>query len=236
MELYISDQITALIGAILLGVALGALYDVVRITRIFVGIRYSGADRVAAFGSTAPGIFRESAATSRFLAFCGLSRRRIAPPRKRRARRITTVRHRRVLAKDVVLWLFVFFGDILYFTVSGAAFAVFIHFSGGEFRFFMLFGLLVGFFCYYLTVGRAVIRISGAIVRSIRIAVSYLIYLTVRPLYLSALIVCGIFFYLFDKIMLISRSVYAIIYVEKFSSYKKACAERQLTEALPCRK
>lgn len=231
MEIYLYDQFSALIGALVLGAALGGVYDLVRISRIFIGVRYPGAARIATYGRLAPKITRESAAMSHFLFLCGITAKRRTKKRPRSQMPSALARRGRII--NLFRWLGVFAGDLIYFTFSGVAFCIFIHFSGGEFRFFMLVGLAVGFFAYYLTLGRAVIRVSGFIVRTLRIGVSYAIYAIARPGYLSILFVWGIFFFIFEKIMLISRQIYVIIYIEKFSSHKKRVAECAILAGLP---
>ena len=62
-----------------------------------------------------------------------------------------------------------FFRDILFFTVSGVVFAVFVYCTNnGRLRFAAVAGLLTGFFISYATLGRLVRRVSGAICRFIR--------------------------------------------------------------------
>lgn len=226
MEIYLSEQLQAIVRALLLGVAFGISYDVLRISRIFIGIRYFGSASVCAIWRTPPSSFAIPSRMCGFLSACGMTLKW----RKKRIKKTAVSRWR---LRDTIQNIAVFFGDLIYFTLAGAAFCIYIHFSGGEFRMFMLISLLIGFAGYYFTVGRAVIFASGYIVRSLRMCASYAAYFVIRPIYLSLLTVIGIFFFVFDKILLISQNIYDIIYVRKFSSRKKRLAEAWLLADMP---
>ena len=58
----------------------------------------------------------------------------------------------------------VIFGDIIYFTVCGSIFSIFIYYTNdGIFRFGALAAVLCGFFAYYTTLGRLVIAFAEII-------------------------------------------------------------------------
>ncbi len=58
----------------------------------------------------------------------------------------------------------IIFGDILFFTVCGLIFAIFIYYANdGIFRFQALASIFVGFFAYYMTFGRLVIAFAEII-------------------------------------------------------------------------
>lgn len=225
MEVYLSDQLWAIARALLLGIAFGGAYDLIRISRIFIGVRYSGAASVDAIGRRPPSLFCIPTKMRSFFSSCGIS---FPAHREEKGNRSTTPRTKAILRNVAV-----FFGDIIYFTLAGAAFCIYIHFSGGEFRMFMLISLIVGFALYYFSVGRAVIFASGYIVHLLRLGAAYAAYFVTRPIYLSFLTVVGIFFFVFDKILLISRNIYDIIYVRKFSSRKKRLTEARLLADMP---
>ena len=224
MEVYLSDQLWAIVRALLLGVAFGGAYDLVRISRIFIGVRYFGASSINVIGRRPPSPFCVPPKMRPFLSGGGIS----FPARREKGKRHSTPRTKAVLRNVAV-----FFGDVVYFTLAGAAFCIYIHFSGGEFRMFMLISLVVGFALYYFSLGRAVIFASGYIVHFLRLGVAYAAYFVTRPIYLSFLTVVGIFFFVFDKILLISRNIYDIIYVRKFSSRKKRLTEARLLADMP---
>ena len=154
MEIYLSEQLQAIVRALLLGVAFGIAYDILRISRIFIGIRYFSAASVGAIWRTPPSAFAIPSRMRGFLSACGLSL-------KGRKKRVKKTEASRLRLRAAIQNIAVFLGDLIYFILAGAAFCIYIHFSGGEFRMFMLISLLVGFAGYYFTVGRAVIFASG---------------------------------------------------------------------------
>ena len=64
---------------------------------------------------------------------------------------------------------YVFAEDVVYSVFCSASVCVFIYYmNSGRFRALALVGIVVGFFCYYNTVGRLVIRCSGVIIGFIK--------------------------------------------------------------------
>ncbi len=67
--------------------------------------------------------------------------------------------------------------DVIFFLISGAAFAVFIYYANnGNIRLFAILGTLVGFFAFYFTVGRFIRRIFGFLIHICHKLVSLLAY------------------------------------------------------------
>lgn len=73
-------------------------------------------------------------------------------------------------------------GDVLYFTVSGAAYAIFInHFNYGRFRWFVFLFCLLGFVLYYFSVGMVVIRFSSVISQILELVISVSVHFVLLP-------------------------------------------------------
>ena len=63
----------------------------------------------------------------------------------------------------------VFFMDVFYFLSAGiAVFLFMLAFNGGEIRFYLLLGIVLGFLIYYFTFGAFVLKWSNRIIRGLR--------------------------------------------------------------------
>lgn len=77
----------------------------------------------------------------------------------------------------------VFLGDILFSFVCIFVFLVFVfHANFGDGRWFLITGCGLGFFLYFATAGKAVMKISGNAAYLIRIATAYILWLLTLPL------------------------------------------------------
>lgn len=118
--------------ALILGIAFGALYDVIRISRVFLGVSYGGRSASYLYEKEYPLIGKLEKGQGKL--------------------------------KKGFLTTAVIFGDIIYFTVCGAIFTVFIYYTNdGIFRFSALAAVFFGFFAYYMTFGRLVIAFAEII-------------------------------------------------------------------------
>jgi len=79
--------------------------------------------------------------------------------------------------------IFVCVTDIIFLTLSGVAFILFLYcFNYGKFRWFILASAVLGFRLYYLTLGRAVVFSSGFISDTLKLALNCTVYLLCYPL------------------------------------------------------
>jgi Spore cortex protein YabQ (Spore_YabQ). len=166
MEISTKVQLIITVYAVIIGAGIGAIYDIIRITRVFSGVTktarqqkfetlrlpligdYIGLRTLAGFSPTADG-------------------------HRSRTLRFTSALYRNVS---------VLIGDIVFFFIVSPVFAVFIYYANsGKIRWYLISGALAGFVLYYFTVGRAVMLFSGAIVFIIKSLGSYVIFFTVRP-------------------------------------------------------
>ncbi len=128
--------------ACLLGIALGAVYDIFRILRV---------GRGATGGDTAP-VRRLRAYRLRELAHW--------PKRKKK---------RTGKARGRLSVLLVFFEDILFCLICAVVTTLFFFDCNmGVIRWYLLMGLLLGFCAYYFSVGKAVIRFAALICAAVR--------------------------------------------------------------------
>ncbi len=78
--------------------------------------------------------------------------------------------------------ILLFCGDLLFMLLSGAFFCVFLYaVNDGEFRFFVLLGVLLGFILYRFTVGRVLWLFASYIVGFIRLIFSWLLFGVLFP-------------------------------------------------------
>ena len=145
MEIYIARELAGMLYALAVGASLGAIYDVVRISRLLLGLR-PGAGNV-----------------SRSLPLIG---------------EVGRVRRRGGFFSGVV----VFLGDILFFAVATAIYVVFVfHANYGNNRWFFTFSAVAGFLAYHFTIGRLVMKASGAIRFALCAALLYLAFFALFP-------------------------------------------------------
>ena len=84
------------------------------------------------------------------------------------------------ISKDILIII----TDILYFLTITPIVVVFTyHFNNGKIRWFIFFGIVVGFLVYYFTVGKLIILVSEYIAFAIKVVFSYLIYFLLRPFF-----------------------------------------------------
>ncbi|MBQ9121205.1 MAG: spore cortex biosynthesis protein YabQ [Clostridia bacterium] len=153
MEISMSWQATATLWAVLVGACLGSVYDLVRLSRAFVGVRYTN---------------RFSSRLSRIrLPLIGTAEKEPRPLRKR---------------GEFFLNLYIAAGDVLFFLISAVTVTVFLyHVNNGVFRWYLAFGIGAGFFLYYITVGKVVVAVSEVVAFALRAILRYLRYFLVRP-------------------------------------------------------
>lgn len=129
-----------LIGAsFLFGCALGILHDVGRLLRLLIGAQPPHKSLEGLYGLRLPIVGRP-----------------LKQPRESKLRRIMT-------------HLFLFCEDLLWFAVAGAGVVILnYYFNDGKLRLYTIVALLIGFLCYYFTVGKLVMFFSSGIVFLIR--------------------------------------------------------------------
>lgn len=149
-----------LLASFLFGVVLGGLYDLLRISRVLLGIsRYTDA-------ASAP-------------AFCPKFRK--LPREKKRMPAARVLQNSILVVQDILFCLAVgILTAILLFSQNN-----------GEFRWFVLVGLVIGFAAYYFTVGKLVITASEYIVFALKTAFLYLLYYATLPLILLGRFLLG---------------------------------------------
>ena len=182
--------------ATVLGLSLGLFYDAIRLVRMLLGVSYRG--------RFALGVF------------C-----RLADSVRERASALRT----RYPILRAFLRVIDFLLDVLFFTFSGIALALFLYVvSDGVFRFLFLIGAVLGFYLYRKTVGRIVFFFLREIA-SLAYLLLRLVYKTVSvPL---RFILSKIFLRLFRKIHLIIQKKYAIIKIRNEKRPKKRKKERR---------
>lgn len=144
-----SDHVAMLLWGVVCGAGLGVLWDVFRITRVLLGIRYPsrGAERL--YAVTLP----------------------LLGHPVRRSTSAARTRLPRMLIREAVI----FAEDAIFGVVWGALTVLLIYFTNdGIFRAMAPFGMVSGFLAYYHTVGRLVLSFSQVIVYLLRAALSYL--------------------------------------------------------------
>ena len=140
------------VWAVLLGFALGGVYDVLRITRILCGVHYAGRPLQSASGAVDASLAPSS------------------PPTFRR-------RLSRILRT-----LLIFAEDLLFGVVCGISLIILLYYTNdGQFRALSVCGMACGFFVYYHTLGRLVMLFSEVIVYALRRLVLWIVHLTLLP-------------------------------------------------------
>ncbi len=93
----------------------------------------------------------------------------------------------RYMRKGKIPFLLFFLTDLVYMTAVSAAFSVFVYWVNyGDFRWYLLFGSVVGFVLYYVTLGRVVMYFSEAVVRVIRLVFHYTVAVPLRYIWKTA--------------------------------------------------
>jgi hypothetical protein len=76
----------------------------------------------------------------------------------------------------------IFFEDIMFSAAAAVVVCVFLfHINDGQVRWFVLAGAGAGFMLYYMTVGRLVIMCAEAIINFIRMAIAFILRITIVP-------------------------------------------------------
>ena len=142
-----------LLSSFFLGIGMGALYDVHRIVRVLLGVRYS---------------------KSQF------SEQLFLQPLPILGRPLGEIRQGKI--KKVFLSVLIFLQDVAWFMIAGFGVVILNYaWNDGRFRFYTVISLFVGFFLYFFTVGKLVIRLSEWIVYVLRAVVSIVFFLCSRP-------------------------------------------------------
>ena len=191
MYVSMSELSLMFLYSILLGFFLGAVYDIIRLTRIAVGVKYG-----------AQGDKKYS------LAEYALIRRFFYSKEKKPSRK-----------KHSFLSLFVFLGDVAFSLFSSVAIAIFIYyFNSGEFRAFVLFGAAFGFLIYYFTLGKIIVYLSSRIIFVIKLVLLYLLFFALYPFYFLFGKISRIIYIIIQKNILIIRKLYDIMYIKLYTA------------------
>ena len=135
------------------GIALGVIYDIVRISRVVLGAEYGNSDKIDYRNIELPIIKKKS----------------------------YSVKFDKVLQK--ILAVYVVVSDVLFVTACGAIMVLVAYaYNSGRVRAIMLLGLLAGFLAYYFTVGKLVIRLSRLVDFLLRSALVYLYEIMATPI------------------------------------------------------
>ena len=191
MYVSMSELSLMFLYSILLGFFLGASYDIIRLTRIAVGVKYgtSGEKNYSFAKYSLIGKFFYSKEKN--------------PSRK----------------KHSFLPVFIFLGDVTFCLFSSVAIAIFIYyFNSGEFRAFVLFGAALGFIIYYFTLGKMVIYLSERIIFIIKLVSLYLLFFVSYPFYFLFDKIKRIICIIIQKNILIIRKLYDIIYINLYTA------------------
>lgn len=166
MGISLTRQLHAIVYALLCGLGCGVLYDLFRLTRVFLGITEYSQTGLRLYDRPFPLI--------------GMLRR------PRSGRIVRAAQFWTVFVGDVLYALIVgcLFSVFLYVAASGC------------FRWFYLFSIGVGFFAYYFTVGKLVMAVSDMLVCIFRICLRYVLFFLMVPLRFVVKISCRIGRYL----------------------------------------
>ena len=141
-----------LIASFAFGIGMGAVYDIHRILRVFFGVQYSKK--------------RPSKLLQRPLP---IIRRPLGEIRQRRWSR-------------AILSILIFLQDVIFFCIAGGGIVILNYaYNDGQFRFYTVIALFLGFFLYYITVGKLVISLSEWIVFFLRAMFTILVFILKAP-------------------------------------------------------
>lgn len=172
MEVSMIRQALILVYSLIIGAALGAVYDTIRIQRVMLGVKY-GHKSVKMLGEVKLPLIGVRKSSS-----------------SKAVKKIKAVM--RLLRNIIIL-----FQDIFFFIFAGLVVTVFVyHANFGQIRWFALFGLVLGFFVYYNTVGRIIMLCSEFIAFFIRALLSYLWYFIYVPVKFIAGIIKKLFIWI----------------------------------------
>ena len=141
-----------LISSFFLGVGMGGVYDVHRVIRVFFGVSYS-----------------KKRPSERLL--------RPLPIVKRPLGEIQPSK-----LTGILLAVLIFLQDVVFFCIAGGGVVILNYaYNDGQFRFYTVVALFLGFFLYYFTIGKLVIYLSEWIVYLLRAAFTILIFVLSWP-------------------------------------------------------
>jgi len=141
-----------LISSFFLGLGVGAMYDIHRISRVLFGVQYTKNRPTKLIFSPLPILKRP----------------------------LGEIRRGKV--KNGFLSVLIFFQDVLLCCASAVGIVVLNYaFNDGRFRFYTIIALLLGFLLYYFTLGKLIIFLSEWIVFFLRAIFSIGFYLFARP-------------------------------------------------------
>ncbi|MBE6597433.1 MAG: hypothetical protein E7641_07165 [Ruminococcaceae bacterium] len=198
MEIFPNKLFLLLVSSLILGMSGGALNDIWRICRCFAGVRYS---------EKGAELYKKK------IPVVG-SLRRIGNEGK---------------VYRIFLGVMIFLQDIFLFCYLGAGSVVLnFYFNSAAFRSYTVAAVAVGFFIYYFTVGRLVIRVCERLVFLLRALLEIVFYILSRP-----------FVFLFKKITVVLKKVFLKIryslakkknmcYNEEAEGEPSACADGEL--------
>ena len=161
MEVSLIQQLTVTLYSVLAGVIFGLLYDVLRISRIFLGINYVNKFTEKIKDIKLPLIENPMMRTTK--------------NREEKFKKIA------VGIGDILYFLII--------TPIAVVFTY--HVNNGSIRWYLVFGMAAGFTLYYFTLGKIIISVSEYIVFFIKTVFSYLSYLIIRPIKRGALFLLG---------------------------------------------
>ncbi|MGM9646338.1 MAG: spore cortex biosynthesis protein YabQ [Eubacteriales bacterium] len=157
MEVSLIQQLTVTVYSVFAGAVFGLLYDVLRISRIFLGINYVNKFTEKIKDIKLPLIEN--------------------PMRKSAKKRDDKFKAVAVGIGDILYFLLI--------TPMAVVFTYQV--NDGNIRWYLLFGMVAGFALYYFTVGKIIISVSEYIVFFIKTVFYYLSYFILRPIKKGAL-------------------------------------------------
>ena len=149
----------ALLAALCAGIFLGAVYDTVRISRIFFGVSYTSRGRKLYEKVKLPLIS------------------------KYKSDNLRGKWEHNSGARKVMLDIIVFIGDVLFcFFAALVCVVIMYHTNDGKARWIIFFGMALGFSTYYFTLGRLVMLFSEYIVFALRCVFCYIVFFISLPM------------------------------------------------------
>lgn len=140
----ISEQFAVIGYSVIMGVFFGIIYDFVKITRVLQGISAYSGISHKIHGMKLP-----------------LIRHRFSDPKKKKNS-----------ARAIII---LFLGDIIFSLLCAAAYSLFLfHAIRGQVRWYFIVATAVGFFLYYFTVSKIVIKLIEALFWVVKIVIIYL--------------------------------------------------------------
>lgn len=159
----VSEHLRVTLYAFFIGLLLGMLYDVIRLTRITLGI--------AVYSDVSARLYRQK------LPLLKESRAYI----------------KCISGKGTLAGVLLFVGDIVYALVSAAVYSVFLfHAIRGQVRWYFIVSSAVGFFAYYFTVSKLFLAVLEAVMFVLRVMLRYMTELLLLPMRVVARLVISI--------------------------------------------